>query len=612
VDRKDNEYGGYKHAAVPVYDDSPMSGGVARRGYATDGAVDDPNIDGSTTPATNPDPDVAPPPPTAGVKPSWWDKVKSHAADLVPLAAGLGAMGTAPTRHLGVALAAGLQGGAQAYWPSQEAAQETKRMDIQNQGAQLGLDAARRALAPPATQTPAEAPRSPYPETPEPSDPAQYPAYYQRKYATLPMTPIEAKARENAQLASGFLKNPGIAQAAETTIQNRIQNDQFRNQRAAQIEHDQAYQLATNATDPTVRNAQIAKVNALRPWTGDEYKDGVNVRTGMAMIGNPSQILPPSTQQERFQQGLAQANEPITVGAGLPTPRWKQLGYPSDVAYAQHVTGLAPQAGTATASPAAAAPARSSPVVAPSSPQTQMLPGVDINAIPKLPPLPAATDQSTKDARTKRATSDVDVQNASLEPMREQAAQAARNTAIYSQLEKRLADADPREFGPSSRTYKALADLKTYLTSVPPDGLVNLAEVDKYLAQLGVGGSKQLLGTDQQLRQQEMMMLMAHANPNIDQPLQVIKNLAAFGKAGNDYDLRAANTGIAAIRYAGADPFQVPGAIENQLHRSDYIASSLGQPLAAPKRPGQESSGITKVLNGKTYTQRNGKWYAAD
>jgi hypothetical protein len=106
---------------------------------------------------------------------------------------------------------------------------------------------------------------------------------------------------------------------------------------------------------------------------------------------------------------------------------------------------------------------------------------------------------------------------------------------------------------------------------------VNQAEADKYLAQLGVGGSKQLLGADQQLRQQEMLLLMSRANPNIDQPLQVIKNLAAFGRVGNEYDFKAANTGVAAIRN-GADPFAVPGAIESQMPRAAYVTGKLNTP----------------------------------
>jgi hypothetical protein len=209
-----------------------------------------------------------------------------------------------------------------------------------------------------------------------------------------------------------------------------------------------------------------------------------------------------------------------------------------------------------------------------------MLPGVDITAMPKLPTAPPVTDQVSLENAKKINDANREVQNKALEPLKDQVSASARNSAIYGQLDQKLATADPRAFGPSSTQYKAVQNLRTYLSGIPPDGLVNQTEVDKYLSQLGVGGSKQLLGADQQLRQQEMLMLMAHANPNIDQPLQVIKNLTAYGKAGNDYDMKAGNTAIAAIRN-GADPFAVPGAIENQQHRSAYINGRLSTPQAA-------------------------------
>jgi hypothetical protein len=124
----------------------------------------------------------------------------------------------------------------------------------------------------------------------------------------------------------------------------------------------------------------------------------------------------------------------------------------------------------------------------------------------------------------------------------------------------------------------ALAGLKKALFGGAPDDLVNLQEVDKFLTQLGVGGSKQLLGNEQTIHQGELLSLMAHGNPNIDQPLQVIKNLVAFGKAGNAYDLMAANTAMHGIRDLNADPVQIGSAMESQVHRADFIAHQLGQP----------------------------------
>ena len=573
-------------------------GGVAgRRGYDAGGdPTQDPDIlpdtvvssdapapvtySGGVSPSAAPVDDPTPAP-VAVDSPGLWDKIKGSALakpeNLVPLLSAISAMGTAPTRHLGVALAAGLGAGAQSYLPAQA-------QSIENQKAQLGLNAMQGAIGP--TSSAPVAPRAaPTANAAPPTDPAALTKFYQQKYSVPPMTPDEAAGLEHAQVAGGYLKNPGIAQQAQTKIQQRINTDKFNNQQAAIAEHDALYN-ALPTMNPADQAIAIAKINAIHPFTDDKYDDNagqrVNSRTGAPAVGAAAQTLTPQQKQEAYQKAYAQGIEPTTVGVGLPTPPWVRARAASPDAYARaQVPGYdGPSVPQPSPPSRAAAPGPTATRPTIGAPQTQMLPGVNLDAFPKLPPLPAVTDQPSKARADARAESDVKNQNDALSTMRDQASASSRNTAIYSQLEKNLATADPREFGPSSSSYKALANLKTYLTGLPPDGLVNQAEVDKYLSQLGVGGSKQLLGADQQLRQQEMLLLMSHANPNIDQPLQVIKNLAAFGKAGNEYDLKAANTGIAAIR-GGADPFQVPGAIEHQAHRADYVTGRLNTPQSA-------------------------------
>jgi hypothetical protein len=85
--------------------------------------------------------------------PSWWENVMGALKDsgitskenLIPLLTGIAAMGTAPTKHLGVALAAGLGAGAQSYMPTQEAQADvaqtkanTRLTGVETQGAQIG------------------------------------------------------------------------------------------------------------------------------------------------------------------------------------------------------------------------------------------------------------------------------------------------------------------------------------------------------------------------------------------------------------------------------------------------------------------------------------------
>ena len=223
------------------------------------------------------------------------------------------------------------------------------------------------------------------------------------------------------------------------------------------------------------------------------------------------------------------------------------------------------------------------------APQADRLPGVDITAIPKLPGPPPVVDQTSKAKAETINNANVKIQNDALDSYNEQVKAAARNNSLYTQLQSKFSTADPKEFGPTSGYYKAYQNLVTALHGGnSPEGLANQAEVDKYLTMLGVGGSKQLLGQDQQLRQQEMLTLLQHANPHIDQPLAAIKALVAYGKANNDFDLKSGNTAIDAIT-AGANPRKVSGVID--ARRSDYITQAL---RTTPIRTG--------TVNGKKVT----------
>jgi hypothetical protein len=584
---------------------------------------------------------------SSGVAPSksLWDKIKdsplAESKNLVPLLTAIGAMGTAPTRHFGVALAAGLGAGAQQYVPTQEGLASASLTQQQAQGAGIANQiAAMRAKAasdylnpqPSSTSAPSYTPTQPQPSS-APAAPGQPPTsaqtaatnldqQYRQKYFVQPGYTPDEQAQMQRAIKASMVLGPTPVDAVKQAHDNRVQTQMTTNQNSAQAEADQLYSQATDSTaTPAAQAAALTKYNALHQWTGDKYENNagarINSRTGAPAIGVAAQSLTPAQQQDAYQKALAQANDPITVGAGLPQMRWQAAKAASPEAYAaSQVPGgyRISQSGPPTSGARPAAPVQPAGPGAPGAqsraPQPQMLPGVDIGGIPKLAAPPAPTDQVSLGNAMKTNDANREIQNQALTGLRDQVTASARNNAIYTQLQAKLDAANPREFGPSSAAFKAVAGLKAYLTGIPPDGLVNQAEVDKYLSQLGVGGSKQLLGEGQQLRQQEMLLLMAHANPNIDQPLQVIKNLTAYGKAGNDYDLRAGNTGIAAIR-GGADPIQVPGAIESQLHRSDYISNALGVSLAPPTRPGQASSGVVPTAtgpNGQKLYLRNGAW----
>jgi hypothetical protein len=578
-------------------------GGLAgRRGYDDGGDVADPDMDEPVS--------EAPSGLAAGSGEKPWYKKSSN---LIPLAQALAAMGTAPTKHLGVALAAGLGAGASAYQPQQQAEEqqakthaETTGLNINNKMSQQALDMMNKYgnAPPPASVT---VPQTAVSNAPPPANTTDIPGYYADRYMrNLNMTPQEQQ-RISALKAVDAKMHTNLAAGAQLEYDQRKANSVFDIQSSSQRDYDKfntvvrapdagdssytnlkqinpelAGQVARKAKlDPMNQDtwsaqdkanadkiaAQMAAAHmaAIHQYTGSEYKTEAGTqydqRSNAVPTGIAAQQLSPEQKSGR-QIALAQ---PVTYGANLPAP----LGQAAGINQGPPAPARAPVA------PAAAPPMR------PTAPQTQTLNGVDMTQFPPMPKAAPVTDQISKANAEKRGAKNIDVQEEGVAPYREQASAAARNSSIYAQLENTLDKANPREFGPSSKSYKALADFKTYLSGLPPDGLVNLAEADKYLTQLGVGGSKQLLGADQQLRQQEMLTLMSHANPNIDQPLQAIKNLAAYGRAGNEFDLKAANTAIDAIRNHNADPAAVPGVIQAQAPRDKYVMGRLSTPKAA-------------------------------
>jgi hypothetical protein len=592
-------------------------------------------------------------PDKADVAPSMWDKIKGglHSAGLdkssnvVPLLTGLAAMGTAPTRSLGVALASGLGAGAQSWLPAQQQAADIRGKQLQNQLTGMSVDSmsdVMRGIN--QGSTPYSAPAGATSAPPQVSGTgadaqAKLNSYYQSVYGPpTPVTPQESAQLQRAKLLQKI--NPGLAQSVQAEIDNRRAAETYQHQQGAIQEHDQAYTVATapngnfaalQQTDPVAangiaqklgfdpskgvippqadeaaRNAAIMKVTALHPWTGDQYVDNggqrINSRTGQVPIGPAAQTLTPQQFQQAYASGIDEANKPVVLGNGLPGRQWQLNGASSADAYARaRIPALAaqqPSTGStgAPAAPARVAPARTAvrpkpaaPAAAPSPAQPDRLPGVDINAIPKLPGPPPVVDKTSQENASKILDINNKVKNDALDAYNDQVKAAARNTALYTQLNGKLAEANPKEFGPTSKYYKAYQGLLTTLQGGnSTDPLTNQAEVDKYLTMLGVGGAKQLVGSENQLRQQELLTLMQHANPNLDQPLAAVRALVAYGKANNDFDFKAGNTAIDAIT-AGANPRKVSDVVDSR--RSDFIAQSLA---STPVRTGK--------VNGKKVT----------
>jgi Chaperone of endosialidase len=151
------------------------AGGVAGRRHYDDGGglpITDPSIanpppdpvDTATVNGAAPQASAAPatapsaPSPNQGGVAGWWDRNKGT---VLPILSGIGAMGTAKTVHPGVALAAGLAGGAEAYTPIQEGLATAQKTQAEAQGQMIknqtiadARDAIRRGLPGLTPQTP--------------------------------------------------------------------------------------------------------------------------------------------------------------------------------------------------------------------------------------------------------------------------------------------------------------------------------------------------------------------------------------------------------------------------------------------------------------------------
>lgn len=136
----DNPTLGIKSANAATPPPKPRPAAPATTGLAAGAADEGPpsNLQGGNptyTGGVSPIPVSAPDPQTPAQVPvdkqSWFDKIKSgplgKPENLIPLLTAIGAMGTAPTRSLGVAASSGLLAGAQSYMPTQQALADVKQ-----------------------------------------------------------------------------------------------------------------------------------------------------------------------------------------------------------------------------------------------------------------------------------------------------------------------------------------------------------------------------------------------------------------------------------------------------------------------------------------------------
>jgi hypothetical protein len=532
-------------------------GGVAgaRRGYATDGSVDDDTDNTDAGPSTAAPVADAPSGVAAAAKPeklsvdsgpSWWDRNKGKA---IPLLEGLAAMGTAPTKHLGVALAAGLGAGAGAYVPVNAGLADTRQTEATTQGVNLANQIAQQKLNYMKTPTAPVAP----PTSPLPSQGSYAPADLRKEYYVAPTTPQEAATLQDAYKKAYALGNNAPVEAAKAAIQKRVDMQTAANRNDAQQNYDDAYSVAQNAKDPDLKASAGAVANAYQQWTGDKYemRDGVptNTRTNRPTIGDQTQTI--STQKYADMMNDALTKVPVPTGVPGETklmPKYAINGgtSPTDYISKQLPPGALPP--SANAPPPVAAPSRAAapppvtraPVVKPAAASTQPaappVNPVDAAAFSdpkyKLAPIPTQIGTTASDAVTNQVKQTSEAR-AGLQADAESTAQNSGSALQFAQAAKQIMDSK------GAPTVGLTGNIAKTISSVFGGvDATNYQEVAKYLGNLAVQSGK---GNFPHATEKENMVQFNDLSPSVKQTGDALNDLLSTNIRNLQYTLDTAN-----------------------------------------------------------------------
>jgi hypothetical protein len=591
-------------------------GGVTgRRGYADGGDPDDTdNTDaGPSSGLAAADTSVAPTAAKADAPlkmdsgPSWWDRNKGKA---IPLLEGLAAMGTAPTKHLGVALAAGLGAGAGAYVPTQAGLADTRQTEAQTQGVSLANQIAQQKLN--YMKTPSTPPAAP--TSPLPSQGSYAPADLRKEYYVTPTTPQEAATLQDAYKKAYALGNNAPVEAAKAAIQKRVDMQTAANRNDAQQNYDDAYSVAQNAKDPDLRNSAGAVANAYQQWTGDKYemRDGVptNTRTNRPTIGDQTQTI--STQKYADMMNDALTKVPVPTGVPGETklmPKYAINGGTSPIDYIskQLPPGALPP--SANAPPAAAAPARAAaqppvtraPVVRPaaaSPPNAPPVNPVDAQAYSdpkyKLAPIQTQVGTTASDAVTNQVKQTSE-SRAGLQADAESTAQSSAAALQFAQAAKQILDSK----GAPATGYPGQV-AKIVSSVFGGVDATNYQEVAKYLGNLAVQSGK---GNFPHATEKENMVQFNDLSPSLNQTGTALRELLDTNVRNLKYTLDTANRTTSYLDPKGynGDPQKFFRWNQDHYPRADVVNGPNSTATVNTKADYDAlPKGATYVHNGKT------------
>lgn len=591
-------------------------GGVAgRRGYDDGGAPTDDTVDDAPEVASDADRGAGV---TGGSKDSLWEKVKKHATaeNVIPILSGLAAMGTAKTRSPGVALAAGLGAGSQSYLDTRaslaQSANEqakTRGVDIANR---LNTVKAKYAEDWQNNQTPVPgagaSPAAPTSPSMTGSQPVSPEIEARNKYFVNPAMTAQEQANYQRALGAKSAGIEGPVQSAENAYKQRVLNQQAQNQSAAQAEHDAYYHVATDPETPApVKTAAIAKVNALRQWTGDEYIDQggalVNKRTGRPPIGDAAQRIGPAKRADLMNE----ANAPIDVPTSEPgvtkqVPRWQYRNFNNADEYVESIAPTPSAAGTAAPSGTPAASSRST------APATSHVPAAQApNADPvltkaladpeyKVASAPVIRGQTPSDENRKQVAARVEAKTG-LQKDAEDATRASATALQYSLAAKQIMDSKGKPvtglFGPVAK------EISRVWGGVDA---TNYQEVAKYLGNAAVQNGK---ANFPNATQSEVGLQLNELSPNLQQTDAAISDLIDSNIRSSKYTMDSAKR-VGTYLNSSGDPQKFARWNQTYYPREDIVNATDKPATGGPPK------GWTLHVDAKgrkAYVSPDGKQY---
>lgn len=327
-------------------------------------------------------------------------------------------------------------------------------------------------------------------------------------------------------------------------------------------------------------------------------------------------IRKPPTSAERNDQLVSNQQEqaaakPDGQTRALPPPRQPANLMNGEVPAPPQHPGTTAAAGPAQPATLATANAPATPP-APNAKPTKFtgregIDGVDPNALPKF----AQPVNRENYSATQQQSADLTNYNKSKWEAQQASGQAnVRNGAergLLDQADREIETlrANPRAVGPGSGFTLSINEIQSWLSGKGTPSLVGRTMLDKILLQLGAANVKAALsGMGGRVGQQEFMKMLTEGNPTGHMALNAIQQLVNFARYNNEFDTRANNTRLAALK-RGADPND-PAFSGIEAGRADYVQGHLRDRVLAGTdyRSGED---VRDAMNSGDLTREQAK-----